>query len=112
MHAQVKLAAVYMSMTLLSLIMVTLLVRALLALVTWVALGRSLWLFPYLLSEVRCPCQPRGPALPGSSLAPSFSPVDFSRTKPCACASKIGLFRDAARLLGSSAGENAASTCR
>lgn len=49
---RVKLAAVYLSMTLLCLIFAVLLVRSLLALVTWVALGRCLWLFPYLLSEV------------------------------------------------------------
>ncbi|KAK9839798.1 hypothetical protein WJX81_002420 [Elliptochloris bilobata] len=47
----VKLAAVYLSMTLLCLIFAVLLVRGLLALVTWVALGRCLWLFPFLLSE-------------------------------------------------------------
>lgn len=50
---QVKLTAVYCSMTLICLIMGTLLVRGALGLVTWVVLGRSLWLFPYLLSEVR-----------------------------------------------------------
>lgn len=49
---RVKLAAVYLSMTLLCLIFGVLIVRSLLALVTWVALGRCLWLFPYLLSEV------------------------------------------------------------
>ena len=54
---RVKLAAVYLSMTLLCLIMAVLIVRSLLALVTWVALGRCLWLFPYLLSEVLpAPC--------------------------------------------------------
>ena len=58
MCPQVKLAAVYLSMTLLSLIMVILLVRAVIASATWVALGRSLWLFPYLLSEVRGPDAP------------------------------------------------------
>ena len=50
---RVKLAAVYLSMTLLCLIFAVLLVRSLLALVTWVALGRCLWLFPFLLSEVQ-----------------------------------------------------------
>ena len=50
---RVKLAAVYLSMTLLCLIFAVLLVRSLLALVTWVALGRCLWLFPFLLSEAR-----------------------------------------------------------
>ena len=66
---QVKLAAVYLSMTLLSLIMIILLVRAVIALATWVALGRSLWLFPYLLSEARKPLAAlfpwfHGPAAP------------------------------------------------
>ena len=42
-------------MTLLCLIFAVLLVRSLLALVTWVALGRCLWLFPFLLSEARPP---------------------------------------------------------
>lgn len=49
----VKLAAVYLSMFLIVLILVTLVVRGIIALMTWVALGRSLWLFPHLLSEVR-----------------------------------------------------------
>lgn len=62
---QVKLAAVYCSMTLICLIMSTLLVRAALGLVTWVVLGRSLWLFPYLLSEVCC-SQPPSPDNTGS----------------------------------------------
>jgi len=50
---RVKLAAVYLSMTLLCLIFAVLIVRGVLALVTWVALGRCLWLFPFLLSEAR-----------------------------------------------------------
>ncbi len=50
----VKLAAVYVSMALIVVILLTLLVRGIVALVTWVALGRSLWLFPHLLSEVCC----------------------------------------------------------
>lgn len=48
----VKLGAVYISMTLIILILCTLLVRSLLALSTWIILGRSLWLFPHLLSDV------------------------------------------------------------
>ncbi len=62
----VKLAAVYVSMTLIICILATLTVRSLLALSSWVLLGRSLWLFPHLLSDVRpsalnslphaCPC--------------------------------------------------------
>jgi len=59
---RVKLAAVYLSMTLLCLIFAVLIVRGVLALVTWVALGRCLWLFPFLLSEARRgrppPCRP------------------------------------------------------
>lgn len=47
----VKLAAVYCSMTLIICILCTLIVRSLIALSTWVVLGRSLWLFPYLLSD-------------------------------------------------------------
>ena len=49
----VKLAAVYVSMTLIICILATLTVRSLLALSSWVLLGRSLWLFPHLLSDVR-----------------------------------------------------------
>lgn len=48
----VKLAVVYLSMTLLILIMVVLVVRTIIAGVSWVALGRALWLFPHLLAEV------------------------------------------------------------
>ncbi|KAK9907282.1 hypothetical protein WJX75_000641 [Coccomyxa subellipsoidea] len=47
----VKLAAVYCSMTLIICILCTLTVRSLLALSSWVLLGRSLWLFPHLLSD-------------------------------------------------------------
>ena len=68
---RVKLAAVYLSMTLLCLIFAVLLVRSLLALVTWVALGRCLWLFPYLLSEVLPrPC-PFGTRLVSRSIIPA-----------------------------------------
>ena len=58
----VKLAAVYCSMTLIICILCTLTVRSLLALSSWVLLGRSLWLFPHLLSDVRAPAP--GPTLP------------------------------------------------
>ena len=59
----VKLAAVYCSMTLIICILCTLTVRSLLALSSWVVLGRSLWLFPHLLSDVRAPA-PSTPHLP------------------------------------------------
>ena len=48
-----KLAVVYTSAGLIIAIVVLIAVRSVLALATWGALGRSLWLFPHLLSEVR-----------------------------------------------------------
>jgi hypothetical protein len=48
----VRLGVVYTSMALLSAILAIIVVRSIIAGVSWVALGRSLWLFPYLLSEV------------------------------------------------------------
>ena len=49
----IKLAVVYTSMTLLIVLFTVISVRTVLAAVSWIALGRPLWLFPYLLSEVR-----------------------------------------------------------
>lgn len=51
----VKLAVVYTSMALLILIFSVITVRTVVASVTWLALGRTLWLFPYMLSEVSNP---------------------------------------------------------
>jgi len=48
----IKLAVVYFSMALLIAIAVVMVVRTLLASVTWIAMGRALWLFPHLLSDV------------------------------------------------------------
>jgi len=47
----IKLAVVYFSMALLIAIAVVMVVRTLLASVTWIAMGRALWLFPHLLSD-------------------------------------------------------------
>lgn len=53
----IKLAVVYLSMTLLILIAVVITVRTLIAAVSWIALGRALWLFPHLLAEAsHCCC--------------------------------------------------------
>lgn len=49
----IKLVALYVSMTLIVVIFSVLLVRGLVAMTTWIVLGRSLWIFPHLLSEVR-----------------------------------------------------------
>eukprot|EP00884_Botryococcus_braunii_P003901 jgi/Botrbrau1/13511/Bobra.0082s0104.1 len=46
-----RLTVVYAAMTLLTLIFVILIIRSLIALVTWVTSGYTLWLFPYLLAE-------------------------------------------------------------
>ena len=43
---------VYASMALIIAIVSLVSVRAVLALASWAAIGRSLWLFPHLLSEV------------------------------------------------------------
>ena len=48
----IKLAVVYLSMFLIILIFAVLIVRSIIASITWVMLGRCLWLFPHLLSEV------------------------------------------------------------
>ncbi len=48
----IKLVALYVSMTLIIVIFSVLLVRGLVAMTTWILLGRSLWIFPHLLSEV------------------------------------------------------------
>ncbi|KAK9806919.1 hypothetical protein WJX72_007432 [[Myrmecia] bisecta] len=48
---KVKLGVVYCSASLLILIVSTIVVRALLAAVTWISLGKSLWIFPNLLSD-------------------------------------------------------------
>ena len=48
----IKLAVVYTSMTLLIVFFTVISVRTVLAAISWIALGRPLWLFPYLLSEV------------------------------------------------------------
>ena len=53
----IKLVALYMSMTLIIVIFSVLLVRGLVAMTTWILLGRSLWIFPHLLSEVQIPDQ-------------------------------------------------------
>lgn len=47
----IKLAVVYLSMALLIAIAIVILVRTLLASVTWITLGRALWLFPHLLAD-------------------------------------------------------------
>lgn len=52
----VKLAVVYVSMTLLILITLVIAVRTFIAAVSWIVLGRALWLFPYLLAEVSDLC--------------------------------------------------------
>lgn len=49
----IKLVALYVSMTLIIVIFSVLIVRGLVAMTTWILLGRSLWIFPHLLSEVR-----------------------------------------------------------
>jgi hypothetical protein len=46
---------VYTSKALLSALLAIVVVRSIIAGISWVAMGRSLWLFPYLLSEVRVP---------------------------------------------------------
>ena len=52
----IKLVALYMSMTLIIIIFSVLLIRGLVAMTTWILLGRSLWIFPHLLSEVLSMC--------------------------------------------------------
>lgn len=47
----VRLSVVYLSATLLILILGTILIRGLVALVTWLATGRALWIFPNLMDE-------------------------------------------------------------
>ena len=49
----IKLVALYVSMTLIIIIFSVLLIRGLVAMTTWIPTGRSLWIFPNLLSEVR-----------------------------------------------------------
>lgn len=48
----IKLAVVYLSMTLLTLIFSVLTVRSILAAVTWISTGKTVWLFPHMLSDV------------------------------------------------------------
>ena len=48
----IKLVALYVSMTLIIIIFSVLLIRGVVAMTTWILLGRSLWIFPHLLSEV------------------------------------------------------------
>ena len=48
----IKLVALYVSMTLIIIIFSVLIIRGLVAMTTWILLGRSLWIFPHLLSEV------------------------------------------------------------
>ena len=52
----IKLVALYVSMTLIIIIFSVLLIRGLVAMTTWILLGRSLWIFPHLLSEVLSMC--------------------------------------------------------
>ena len=51
----IKLVALYVSMTLIIVIFSVLIVRGLVAMTTWIPTGRSLWIFPNLLSEVCAP---------------------------------------------------------
>lgn len=53
-----KVAVFYVSSGLLFLILGVLLIRAVLALVTWIATGNTVWLLPNLSSEARLVCPP------------------------------------------------------
>ena len=48
----VKLGVVYLSMTLLIVIFTVIAIRSVIAAVTWISTGRTLWLFPNMLSDV------------------------------------------------------------
>ena len=49
---QVKIVVVYLSMSILLILMGAILVRGLVAAATWMAAGRSFWILPNVLSEV------------------------------------------------------------
>jgi hypothetical protein len=51
--AQIKVLVVYLCMGLVSLILGTIAVRAVVAFATWLVTGRALWLLPNALSDVR-----------------------------------------------------------
>lgn len=51
--AQIKVLVVYLCMGLVSLILGTIAVRAVVAFATWLVAGRALWLLPNALSDVR-----------------------------------------------------------
>ena len=53
---KVKLVVVYLSMGVLMVLMGSLLLRGAIAGATWMAIGRSFWLLPNVLSEVRRQC--------------------------------------------------------
>ena len=53
--AQIKVLVVYLCMGLVSLILGTIAVRAVVAFATWLVAGRALWLLPNALSDVRRP---------------------------------------------------------
>ena len=53
-HMSTQVWVVYASMALIIAIVSLITIRGILALASWAALGRSLWLFPHLLSEVCC----------------------------------------------------------
>ena len=70
-HAQVW--VVYASMALIIAIIGIITVRGILALASWAAIGRTLWLFPHLLSEVqREHCAQELSVLDSRALLPGF----------------------------------------
>ena len=84
---QIKIVVVYLSMGILVTLMGAILIRGGIAGVTWMAVGRSFWLLPNVLSEVQCDLKKR------DCCYSAHSQVMLPRYSWCgpACAAIIGV---------------------